>query len=72
LIYIAKARFSDLALDGSNYYKACVWDYDYFPLELPIQVVFQSPLDYENKETQAAIGNLMEMIVFDILFLTRN
>ena len=55
-----RTRFSDLALDGSNYYKACVWDYDYFPLELPIQVVFQSPLDYENKETQAAIGNLME------------
>jgi hypothetical protein len=28
--------------------------------KLPIQVVFQSSLDYENKETQAAIGNLME------------
>ena len=53
-------RYSDLVLDGSNYYKACVWDYDYFPLELPIQVVFQSPLDYENNETQAAIGNLMD------------
>jgi hypothetical protein len=41
-----RTRFSDLALDGSNYYKACVWDYDYFPLELPIQVVFQSPVKY--------------------------
>jgi hypothetical protein len=29
-----RTRFSDLALDGSNYYKASVWDYDYFCLRL--------------------------------------
>lgn len=52
-------RFSDLALEGSNYYKASTWDFENFRWEIPLQIVFTSPVNYQNIETRQQIFNFL-------------
>lgn len=55
-------KYSDLALVGSNYYTANVWDYENYPLELPFQIVFQKSLSYEDVQTRAAIDTMIQKL----------
>lgn len=60
-------KYSDLALVGSNYYKANIWDYENYPLELPFQIVFQKPLHYEDSFTRTAINKMVQNLKNDTL-----
>lgn len=55
-------RFSDLALEGSAYYKASDWDFENFKWEIPLQIVFTAPVNYEDSETRKQIFSFIEKL----------
>lgn len=55
-------RFSDLALEGSAYYKSSTWDFENFKWEIPLQIVFTSPVNYEDNATQQKIFDFIERL----------
>ncbi|XP_063432182.1 patched domain-containing protein 3-like [Mytilus trossulus] len=55
-------KYSELAIEGSNYYTANVWDYDNYPLELPFQIVFTGPVKYEKIEIRESIDEIVKKL----------
>ncbi|XP_061178078.1 patched domain-containing protein 3-like [Saccostrea echinata] len=60
-------RFSDLALESSDYYKASTWDFENFRWEIPLQIVFKDPVDYQNEEMRQQIFKFLNKLKMEPL-----